>query len=104
MTDQGCGPRHRPSLSTPSGGTLRGSTIPFPATREEREASGDPRLSVEERYTSRAQYLELVKQAAEKLIDQRYLLEEDLESVLSQAAQHYDLLTSRVAESQQVGD
>jgi len=38
-----------------------------------------------------------VKQAAEKLIDQRYLLEEDLESMLSQAAQHYDLLTSRVS-------
>ena len=87
-----------------SGGTLRGSTIPFPATREEREASGDPRLSIEERYASKAEYLELVKQAAEKLIDQRYLLEEDLESVLIQAEQHYDLFTSRVAESQAVGD
>ena len=87
-----------------SGGTLRGSTIPFSATQEEREALGDPRRSIEERYASRSQYLELVKQAAEKLIDQRYLLEEDLESMISQAAQHYDLLTNRVAESQPVGD
>jgi len=87
-----------------SGGTLRGSIIPFPATQAEREALGDPRLSIEERYASRSQYLELVKQAAEQLIDRRYLLEEDLESMISQAAQHYDLLTNRVAESQPVGD
>ena len=83
-----------------SGGTLRGSTIPFPATQGEREASGDPRRSIEERYASRDQYLELIKQAAEKLIGQRYLLEEDLESMVSQAAQHYDLLSRRVAEPQ----
>ena len=83
---------------------MRGSTIPFPATRVEREALGDPRLSIEERYASRAEYLELVKQAAENLIGQRYLLEEDLESIVNQAAQHYDLFASRVAESQPVGD
>ena len=83
-----------------SGGTLRGSTIPFAATQAEREASGDPRLSIEERYASKAQYLELVKQAAEKLVSQRYLLEEDLESIISQATQHDDLLASRAAESQ----
>ena len=87
-----------------SGGTLRGSTIPFPVTQAEREASGDPRRSIEERYASRSQYLELVEQAAEKLVDQRYLLEEDLESMISQAAQHYDLLANRAAESQPVGD
>ena len=83
-----------------SGGTLRGSTIPFAATQEKREASGDPRLSIEERYASKAQYLELGKQAAEKLVSQRYLLEEDLESIISQATQHDDLLASRAAESQ----
>ena len=87
-----------------SGGTLRGSTIPFAATQEEREASGDPRLSIEERYASRAQYLELVKKAAERLIAERYLLKEDLESLVDQAAQHYDHLTSRVAASQSAGD
>ncbi len=87
-----------------SGGTLRGSTIPFAATREEREASGDPRLSIEERYASREEYLELVKQASEKLIEQRYLLDEDLENMLGQAAQHYDLFARRVAQTQRVGD
>ncbi len=87
-----------------SGGTLRGSSLPFPATREDREASGDPRLSIEERYGSKAEYLELVKQATEKLIDQRYLLAEDMESMVSQAARNYDLFASRVSESQPVGD
>ena len=33
--------------------SLMGSTIPFPATREERAAKGDPRRSIEERYPSR---------------------------------------------------
>ena len=40
---------------------------------------GDPRLSIEERYASKDQYLELVKQAAQELVGQRYLLEEDVE-------------------------
>ena len=48
-----------------TGGTLRGSTVPFPTTREERESIGDPRLSVEERYDSREHYQELVRQAAQ---------------------------------------
>jgi Alpha/beta hydrolase domain len=83
-----------------SGGTLVGSTIPFPATIEEREASGDPRLSIEERYSSREDYLERVKQAAQVLIDERYALAEDLERIVDQAAQHYDLLRGRVKEAQ----
>ena len=75
-----------------SGGTLRGSTIPFPATEADREASGDPRRSIEERYGSKAKYLELVTQAARELVSQRYLLEEDLDAIVSQAGLHYDLL------------
>ena len=77
-----------------SGGTLRGSTIPFAATRTEREVSGDKRLSIEERYDSRDHYLGLVKNAVRKLIGQRYLLEEDLEPVVAMAAEHYDLFTN----------
>ena len=61
-------------------------------------------MSIEERYASKAQYLELVKQAAEKLVSQRYLLEGDLESIISQATQHDNLLASRAAESQPVAD
>jgi hypothetical protein len=83
-----------------SGGTLAGSTIPFPATREEREASGDPRLSIEERYASREDYLERISRAAASLIDQGYVLAEDLEVIVEQAGQHYDLMRGRVKEAQ----
>jgi hypothetical protein len=75
-----------------SGGTLVGSTIPFPATREAGEAAGDPRRSIAERYRSREDYLERVRRATQALIDARYLLAEDFEEIVSQAAQHYDLL------------
>jgi hypothetical protein len=78
-----------------SGGTLLGATIPFPATRQEREASGDPRHSIEERYASQEAYLEQVQQATQVLIQERYLLAEDLEPIMAQAAQHYDRLRHR---------
>jgi len=75
-----------------SGGTVIGATIPFPSTPEARQATGDPRRAVTERYTSRAAYLEQVKQAAHSLVQERYLLVEDVEEIIDQAAQHYDLL------------
>jgi hypothetical protein len=79
-----------------SGGTLVGSTMPFPQTREGREATGDPRRSIAERYASREDYLARVQQAAEALIEARYLLPEDLEEVVAQAGQHYDLVCRRL--------
>jgi hypothetical protein len=75
-----------------SGGTLIGSAIPFPATREQREAAGDRRRAIAERYASKEAYLEQIRRAGEALIQARYLLPEDLEEVVSQAALHYDLL------------
>jgi hypothetical protein len=78
-----------------SGGTLVGSTIPFPVTPEARQSAGDPRPSIAERYASRDAYLAQVRQATDALIRERYLLPEDLEEVISQAAQHYDFLRDR---------
>jgi hypothetical protein len=75
-----------------SGGTLIGATIPFPATRAARQASGDPRRSVAERYTSKADYLEQIRRAAQDLVQARYLLAEDVDEIIGQAAQHYDLV------------
>ena len=71
-------------------GGLSGWTLPFPSTRADREASGDPRRSIEERYDSREEYLELVDEAARALVDEGYLLAEDLDGVMEQAAQRYD--------------
>jgi hypothetical protein len=72
--------------------SLMGSTIPFLATPEERAERGDPRRSIAERYPSRAPYIEQVRQEAQRLIDEGYLLAEDLELVVSQASRRYGLL------------
>jgi alpha/beta hydrolase family protein len=72
--------------------SLMGSTIPFPATREARAATGDPRRSIEERYASKAAYLDQVRREALSLVDQGYLLAEDVELVVGQASRRYDLL------------
>ena len=57
-----------------------GQNIPFPKTKAERMASGDPRLSIEERYPSFAQVLEAVKKAIEDMVARRLMLREDAQS------------------------
>jgi len=67
-----------------------GLYVPFARTRAEREANGDPRLSIEERYQGRAQYLGLVAHSAMALIDDGYLLAGDLPQILERAGAHWD--------------
>ncbi len=57
---------------------LQGGAVAFAMTREERIRSGDPRLSVEERYASPAAYVALVDEIGEALVRQRLMLAEDL--------------------------
>jgi hypothetical protein len=64
---------------------LAGSRLPLAATRAEREKSGDTRLSLEERYPTPEAYVTQVRQAAEKLVQERLLLPEDAERFVSQA-------------------
>jgi hypothetical protein len=64
-----------------------GGFIPFARTKAERTASGDPRLSLEERYTNHAGYVRAVKAAAEKLVTEGYLLAEDAAAMIGQAEQ-----------------
>jgi Alpha/beta hydrolase domain len=54
-----------------------GSFIPFARARREREAAGDPRPSLEERYGSRDAYVAKIKAAAEALVAERLLLPSD---------------------------
>ena len=86
------------------GGTLRGSSIPFAATRAEREASGDPRLSIEERYESRQTFLDRIEAAARQLVSDGYILEEDVEPMVAQASEHYSAMAGSLAEAQPVAD
>ena len=63
-----------------------GQTIPFPRTQSERVTSGDPRLSLEERYGTHGDYVEAVTQAARRLMDERLLLERDVQRYIKEAA------------------
>jgi hypothetical protein len=72
-----------------------GSYIPFPATRAARQASGDPRLSIEERYRDLDDYLERVRAAALDLVRGRYLLEQDVDPILARAREHWSYATSQ---------
>jgi len=54
-----------------------GSYVPFAKTKAEREAAGDPRLSLEERYGSRAAFVAKIKAAADALVGERLLLPAD---------------------------
>lgn len=64
---------------------LQGSFIPFAATKAERVAAGDPRLSLEERYTNRAAYVLQIRAAAERLLAQRFLLPDDARLLMQEA-------------------
>jgi hypothetical protein len=69
---------------------ILGFTAFFPATKSAREASGDPRLSIEERYTDREAYVQQVTDVAQQLAADRYILKEDVEIVVSACAARYD--------------
>jgi hypothetical protein len=60
-----------------------GATLPFPKTRAERQAAGDPRASIAERYASEGDYLGRVRDAAQALVKDGYLLEEDVETSIA---------------------
>lgn len=62
-----------------------GQRIPFAKTKAERMASGDPRLSLEERYPDHAAYVRAVTDAVEKLKAERLLLEEDAQAYIAAA-------------------
>ncbi len=57
---------------------VSGQRIAFPANEADRQRSGDPRASIEERYPSRLHYVIEVGLAAAKLADERLLLPEDV--------------------------
>ena len=62
-----------------------GSFVPFALTRADRVASSDPRLSLEERYGTHSRYVELVRQASERLVAKRLILQEDAEAFIKLA-------------------
>ena len=74
--------------------SMQGSYIPLPRTAAERKRSADPRASLEERYRDKDQYLGQIGKASLDLIDQGFLLAEDVAALLRSAARHWDYATS----------
>jgi hypothetical protein len=64
--------------------SLNGSYLPFAKTADERRASGDARPALAERYRSKAHYVRAIATAAQRLVEQRLLLEEDADRYVAQ--------------------
>lgn len=69
-----------------------GSFIPFARTRAGRMDTHDPRPSVEERYSDRADFLAKTRAAAGDLVRERFLLEADVPRVVEAAGERWDLV------------
>lgn len=65
--------------------SLMGSFVPFARTKAEREATGDPRLSIEERYGTHAGYVRAIARAVESLVSEGLLLTEDADRYVDAA-------------------
>jgi hypothetical protein len=74
--------------------SLLGSSIPFSATRATRAAANDPRRSIEERYASRTEYLDKVRETAEALVRPGYVLYDDIDRIVQRAGDTWDMLMS----------
>ena len=72
--------------------SMTGSFIPFAHSKAERMKTGDPRLSVEERYASKQAYLDKVQSTAGDLVKERYLLERDVPLVVARASAEWDFV------------
>lgn len=75
--------------------SLGGSYIPFARNKTTREANGDPRESLEERYGSLEEYLKQLSATCDKLCDDGYLLREDVARII-------ELQRERVGQFRQV--
>jgi Alpha/beta hydrolase domain len=77
--------------------SMQGSYVPLARTSADRKRANDPRPAIDERYRDKDQYIGLVSKAALVLIDQGYLLAEDLAVVLKNAGRHWDYLATAAA-------
>jgi hypothetical protein len=62
-----------------------GGFIPFARTLAERRATGDPRLSLQERYRDHADFVARVRAAAETQVAAGWLLRDDADRIVGEA-------------------
>ena len=71
---------------------MAGSFMPFAKTKADRERTNDPRPSIAERYSGRADYVSRVQRAATALAEQRFILREDIQPITDELAAQWDAL------------
>src|SRR5438105_6437270 len=91
-THTGWVPRHPETGGAGQLLDMMGTTLPFAKTAAERQASGDPRPSLAERYRDRDDYVSRVRAAAQALANAGYIVEEDVELAVELAAQRFDVV------------
>lgn len=74
---------------------LKGSWIPFPITRQERERRRDPRAAIEERYPTKEAYMDRVEDALRRLVNEGFLEDGDLGILRKEAGARWDWLMAR---------
>ena len=62
-----------------------GGMVPFARSKAEREAKGDARLSLEERYGTHDGYVQAVRRAAQRAQQEGFLLEADAAALIKAA-------------------
>ncbi len=79
-----------PSIGAPDQRvSFEASYIPFPKTAADRQKAGDPRKSIEERYTSREDYMTRYASAVDDLVKQRWVLPEDRGPLLQRGSEEW---------------
>ena len=80
ITDGGARPFHQGQVCDYVGGM-----VPFAKTAAERQATGDPRLSLQERYGDHAGYVAAVAKAAANAVAKGFLLQVDADALIALA-------------------
>ncbi len=93
-THTGFNPRHADTGGDGQILEYLGSTVPLARTAAAREAASDPRPSIAERYASRDACLAEVRAAAQRLVEARYLLADDIDLCVSLAGERYDAVVN----------
>ena len=80
--------------------SMQGSFIPLARSKAERDANGDPRRSIDERYRGRDHYLAEITKAANELVSKGYLLQNDVARIVAQAGTRWDFAMKAVSSTQ----
>ncbi len=72
--------------------SMVGSYVPFARTKAQRDATGDPRPSIEERYADKDAYMTRIAAVCAELVAGGYMLQSDVAAATAEASAHWDYM------------